>query len=408
VRFVWFAMRNVARNKRRSATIIGMLALGAMALLIGGGYVAAAFDNLRELTIANGVGHLQIGGPGFRQQEQEEKALASGLSDPDAVRQVLAKDPRVRAIVPRVDFNGLISNGDKSLIFVGRGVDPANEYGAAGFRLSMRSGRRPSSSGPHEVVLGVGLARALRASPGDRLTLLSQTVDGAHNGADVEVVGTYTTGIKELDDRAVIVRLDTAQRILNTTGVSKLVVLLQRTDETFAAQRDLQKGLDGSALRTEIATWSEFAPFYHQVRSLFSGMFTFLGLIIVGLVVLSTGNAMTMAVMERVREIGTLMAVGTTRRLVTVMFLVEGLTLGVLGTAAGVVLGSVLAHVLTIAQIQLPPPPTFSEPQPLRILVVAPLLVGVPVVLVTTLVLASVWPALRAARLRITDALAHL
>jgi putative ABC transport system permease protein len=248
----------------------------------------------------------------------------------------------------------------------------------------------------------------MRATPGDRLTLLSQTVDGAINGADVDVVGTYTTGIKEMDDRALIVRLDTAQRILDTAAVSKLVVLLQRTEETFAAQRDLQQILDRSGQRTEIATWSEFAPFYHQVRSLFSGMFTFLGLIIVGLVVLSTGNAMTMAVMERVREIGTLMALGTTRRLVTGMFLVEGLTLAILGTGVGVVLGSILARVLTNAHIQLPPPPTFSEPQLLRILIVPPLLVGVPIVLITTLVLASVWPAVRAARLRVTDALAHL
>jgi ABC-type lipoprotein release transport system permease subunit len=102
------------------------------------------------------------------------------------------------------------------------------------------------------------------------------------------------------------------------------------------------------------------------------------------------------------------MALGTTRRLVTAMFLVEGLSLGTLGTGAGLVMGSVLARVLTNAHIQLPPPPTFSEPTLLRILIVPPLFVGVPVVLITTLMLASVWPAIRASRLRITDALVHL
>jgi len=90
------------------------------------------------------------------------------------------------------------------------------------------------------------------------------------------------------------------------------------------------------------------------------------------------------------------------------MFVAEGLALGTLGAAVGVALGSVLATVLTRAQIQLPPPPTFSRPVPLTILVERPLLIAVPILLVSTLLLASLLPAARAARLRITDALGHL
>jgi putative ABC transport system permease protein len=403
-----FAIRNIGRNRRRSATIVAMLALGTVAMLVGGGYVAATFHDLRELTIANGIGHLQIGGTGFLRQDQETRPLASGLADASAVRRVVDADPRVRATLPRIDFSGLISNGDKSLIFVGQGVDPAAEYGPAGFRLSVRSGRGLASTGQAEVVLGVGLAEAMQARLGDRLTVLGQTVDGAINGADVIVVGTYSTGIKAFDDRALVVRLDTAQQVLQTGAISKLVVVLDDTAHTLDAQADLQRALHAAGQRTEIATWSAFAPFYHQVRSLFSGIFAFLGTIIVVLVVLSTSNAMTMAVMERVREIGTLMALGTPRRLVLFMFLVEGLGLGALGTGLGAIAGALLARVLTQAHILLPPPPTFSEPVLLNILLVPPLLIGAPLVLVATLTLASVAPAARAARLRITDALGHI
>jgi putative ABC transport system permease protein len=409
MRLLLFALKNIARNKRRSTTMLGMIALGSMAMLLAGGYAAATFRGLREQTIANGLGHLQIGGPGFR--EDEPKPLASGLSDVATIRGITRENPHVRAAAARVEFNGLASNGEKSVVFLGRGVEPDEEYRAAGFSLAMRSGRPLSAGNDHagesEAVLGVGLAKSLRVGVGDRVTLLAQTVDGAINGADVQVVGTYTTGIREMDDRALLVRLDTAQLILNTTKVSKLIVVLDDTSRTDSVKAELQAALTRAGQPTEMATWSDLATFYHQVRGLYSGIFIFLGVIIVGLVILSSGNAMTMAVMERVKEIGTLMALGTSRPLVLVMFLTEAFGLGLLGGTAGAVLGWAAARALTAAEIRLPPPPTFSRGVLLIIDVVPALWMAVPVLMLVTLLIASFLPAARAARLRITDALGH-
>jgi putative ABC transport system permease protein len=406
MRLLLFALKNIGRNKRRSATILAMIALGSTALLLAGGYAAATFRTLAESTIANGLGHLQIGGPGFR--EEEEKPLASGLGEVDAVRRVVRQNPHVRAAAARIEFSGLVSNGDKSVVFLGRGIEPREEYDAAGFSLAMRSGAPLAASGPPEVVVGIGLAHSLKVGVGDRLTILAQTVDGALNGADVQVVGTYTTGIREMDDRALIVRLDTAQAILNTTRVSKLVVALDRTDHTMEVRASLTGAFAAEPYAVDIATWSDLAIFYQQVRGLYSGIFLFLGIIIVGLVVLSSANAMTMAVMERVKEIGTLMAMGTGRLLVLAMFVTEGLGLGLLGGAAGAALGYLLARVLTTAHVMLPPPPTFSSRIPLIIDVVPALWVVVPVLMMGTMLVAALLPAARAARLRITDALGHL
>jgi putative ABC transport system permease protein len=415
MRLLLFALKNITRNKRRSATMLGMIALGSMALLLAGGYAAATFRGLREQTIANGLGHLQIGGPGFR--EEEPKPLASGLGDVAAIRRITRENPHVRAAAARIEFNGLASNGEKSVVFLGRGVEPDEEYGAAGFALSMRSGKPLAAAtavttgtpatGESEAVLGVGLAKSLRVGVGDRVTLLAQTVDGAINGADVQVVGTYTTGIREMDDRALLVRLDTAQLILNTTRVSKLIVVLDDTSRTDSVKTALQAALTRAGEPTEMATWSDLATFYHQVRGLYSGIFIFLGVIIVGLVILSSGNAMTMAVMERVKEIGTLMALGTSRPLVLVMFMTEAFGLGLLGGLTGAVLGWIAARAINVAQIRLPPPPTFSRGVLLIIDVVPVLWMAVPVLMLVTLLIASFLPAARAARLRITDALGH-
>lgn len=403
MRLMTFALKNLQRSPRRTATMTAMIVLGTIALVLAGGYAAATFRGLRESTIGNGLGHLQIAGVGFR--DSDLRPLQHGLSDVAAVRRTIAADTRVRAVTARIDFTGLISNGETSVPFLGRGIEPAIEYGAAAFPQNLVGGRAVAASDRSETVLGAGLAKALHVTIGDRLTLLSSTVDGALNGTDVEIVGLTTTGVREMDDRLLVVRLDTAQAVLNTDRVSKLVVRLWNTVDTNAVSADLSRTFARDALPLEIASWSELAVFYHQVRGLYSGIFIFLGLIITGLVVVSSGNSMTMTIVERTREIGTLMAVGTTRLTVLAMFVVEGLGLGVLGGAIGVALGWTLAVVLTRARIAMPPPPTFTTGFPLVIDVVPALGLGVFLLMVLTLLAASIFPAARAARLRITEAL---
>ena len=403
MRLMLFALKNLRRSPRRTATMLGMIALGTIALVLAGGYAAATFRGLRENTIGNGLGHLQVGGAGFRDSEQ--RPLQHGLSDVDALRRAIAADGRVRAVTARIEFTGLVSNGETSVPFLGRAIEPAMEYGAAGFPKNLAGGRAVAASDRNEAMLGVGLAKALNVKIGDQLTVLSSTVDGALNGADVEIVGLTTTGVREMDERLLVVRLDTAQAILNTDRVSKLVVRLWKTADTDAVGTDLSRTFARGALPLEIATWPELAVFYHQVRALYSGIFIFLGLIITLLVVVSSGNSMTMTIVERTREIGTLMAVGTTRLIVLGMFVVEGLGLGVLGAAIGVALGWTLAVGLTRARIAMPPPPTFTTGFPLVIDVVPALGIGVFVLMVVTLLVASILPAARAARLRITEAL---
>ena len=406
MRLTVFALRNLARNPRRTAAMVGVVALGTTALLLAGGYAAATFSGLREQTIRNGLGHLQVGGPGFG--EDEHRSLASGVDDVDALRNAIAGDPRVKAVAARVEFTGLASNGERSVAVLGRGIEPAHEYGRANFTPRMISGRPVQDGLIHEAVVAAGLARTLGVNPGDRMTLLSATVDGAINGVDTEVVGIYTTGVRELDERSLVVRVPTAQLLLNTARVSKLVVLLESAADTEPVRGALLARINAAGPRVEVRTWSELATFYHQVRGLYSGIFGFLGIIITALVILSAGNAMTMTVMERVREIGTLRALGTGRLRIMGMFIAEGLGFGVAGGALGLALAALLATGLSNAGIMMPPPPTFTTGVALQIDVVAQLYWVVFAVMVATVGIAAVLPAARAARLRITDALGHV
>src|SRR6186713_2617805 len=120
MRLTLFAVRNIGRNKRRSGAIVALIAFGSAALLVAGGYASANFTGLRESTIRNGVGHLQIGGRGIG--DQEDAPLGRGLDDVEGLRRSVVADARVRAAAARVEFTGLASAGDRSVAVLGRGV----------------------------------------------------------------------------------------------------------------------------------------------------------------------------------------------------------------------------------------------------------------------------------------------
>lgn len=397
------AFRNVFRNPRRTTFTLFVIVFGAVAMILAGGFVASNFQGLREMTIRNGIGHLQI----FTQKfidGREERPLELGIREPDKLQAWLATQPHVKATTPEIEFNGLISNGEKSETFLGRGIDPGKQE-AMGFNVTMKSGG-PLTGAANEVIVGSGLAKNLNVKAGDSLTLLGTTTEGALNAIDVQVVGTFATGVKEYDQRAIRVSVPTAQTLLDTDRVTKLIVKLDKTGNTAIAAAALGKSLAPQQLG--LKTWRDLASFYKQVVMLYSSIFLFLGIIIVILVVLSSSNTMMMTVFERVQEIGTLMALGTRRRQILGIFLIEGLVIGIFGGLLGWIAGFGMTKVINGANVIMPPPPSFDRGIPLKISFVPELYVAVFVLVAATLVLAAVIPAIRAARLRIVDALRHV
>jgi putative ABC transport system permease protein len=141
---------------------------------------------------------------------------------------------------------------------------------------------------------------------------------------------------------------------------------------------------------------------------MFRAIFGILGTIIFVLVVLSSSNTMLMAVFERVREIGTLMALGTSRLKILGIFVIEGILIGIMGGILGAVAGWLGVHAMNGAHLTMPAPPGFARGFPILIPFVPGMFAGVFAVMVTTMIVASLLPALRASRLKIVDALNHI
>ena len=397
-----FALHNTLRNRRRSLVTVAIAALGTAGILLAGGFALSTYEALAEAA-ARDTGHLVIGMPAHFTQE-EDTPLQFGLEQADALRAQLLADPQVRAVLPHVEFNGLISNGDKSVVMLGLGVEPDSEFSVKGPFLTLQQGDvLGSQAKAPEVMLGAALARSLKAVPGSSLTLLASTTEGALNAIDVQVKGVFSTGIPEIDKRLVYTDLATAQKLLATRRVSSLGVFLARMEHTTAAQARIAAALPA----LQVQTWEQQAVFYQAVRSLYNRSFGALGLIIGVIVLFVVSNAMSMAIIERTREIGTLRALGTLPAQLLRTLSLEGMLLGGVGALAGAAVALSVSLLLYGVDVQMPPPPGRSVGYPLTITVDAGQYLATIFAMVLLTMAASNWVARRTVHMPITSALAH-
>jgi len=402
LKWLKFAVQNTLRNRRRSAVTVSIAALGTAGILLAGGFALFTYQSLAEAS-ARDSGHLVLGTPDYFVKD-EDVPLQNGMDNVEALRQQLLADTAVRAVLPRVEFSGLISNGDKSVVMLGMGVEPDSEFSVKGPFLSIKDGDVLASGAKEpEVMLGQALARNLKAKAGSSLTLLASTTEGSLNALDVKVKGVFSTGVPDVDKRAVYTDIATAQKLLDTHKVSRLGVFLTRMDQTLPAQARIA----AANPKLTVQTWEDQAFFYKGVRDLYNRIFGALGIIIGVIVVFVVTNAMSMAIIERTREIGTLRALGTLPRQVLNALTLEGMVLGGVGALSGAAIALAVSMFLYVANLQMPPPPGRSEGYPLYVTVDAQMYIVTILLMVGLTMAASAWVARRTVHMPVVDALAH-
>ncbi|MFZ6873462.1 ABC transporter permease [Undibacterium sp. Di27W] len=397
-----FAFYNTLRNRRRSAITVVIAALGTAAILLAGGFAYSTYEGLAQIS-ARSTGHLIIGKPQHFTSDQDVP-LQYGLENAAALQSKLLADPAVRYVLPRIEYSGLISNGDKSTIMMAVGIDPDAEFSVKGPTLTLKEGQLlQTESAEAEIVLGDALARSLKAKPGSSLTLMASTTDGALNAVDVTVKGLVSTGVPDLDKRLVYSNIKTAQKLLNTQRISSLGVFLNSMDVTLPAQARLAKAFP----ELTVQNWLEQAFFYKSVRDLYNRIFGALGAIISVIVVFVVANAMAMAIIERTREVGTLRAMGTLPGQLIRSFSFEGMILGGTGAIAGALLAINVALLLMVFPVEMPPPPGRSSGYPLLITIDAAMYAITVFMMIALSMLSSAFIARKTLRQPIVDALAH-
>ena len=347
------ALRNIARQKMRTAITLAAIVFGVAGIIVSGGFVRDILVQLGEAVIHSQSGHIQITKKGF---------LAEGARKPEryeieAADRVLAEVralPAVADAMARSTFSALLNNGRADLAIAGEGID-ADKEAKLGTYVSITAGRALTGRDANGALIGQGVAKALNVVPGDRVTMLATTAGGAMNTVDVEVIGVFQSFSKDYDARAVKVPLIVARELSDSRGVQTIVVSLARTDDTDAVASMLRSSLSASDM--EVTTWPDLNDFYSKTVALYDRQFGILQIIIVVSVVLSVVNSMNMSIFERVREFGTMRALGNRSSTVLALVVTESLLLGSIGGALGVVAGTGVAAAISMIGIPMPPPP---------------------------------------------------
>lgn len=459
---VSLALRNLMRNRRRSLATLLAMTIGASAVLLFGGYSTNINYGLQTDYVQRS-GHLQI---------QHKDYFLYGNGNPaaygignyqrmiDVVRADPVLSPLLTVVTPIMQLGGIAGNFSagvsRTVLGVGMVVPEQNrmrQWNPYAFDMVFPPVGL-TGSGPDAAVVGTGVARVLHlcgplkvrncpeaarvappagaGTPGDiaalssleqpveagasktRIELLAANARGAPNVSALDVVKAEDQGIKEMDDVFVALHLPQAQRLVygsDTPKVTAVVLQLRQTDMMPAAKARLEQLLATTFKDSPLAIleFPTLNPFYGQAVTMFGAIFGFIALLIGAIVLFTVGNTMSMAVVERTVEIGTLRAIGLRHAGIRRLFVTEGVLLGLMGAVIGVSCAICLAYLINHSGITWTPPGRV-DPMPLALAVWGEtrMIIGCAIGLVLVATLSAWWPARSAARMQIVDALRHV
>lgn len=400
--------RNLLRNARRSMAVAASIAIGFAAVVLFAGYMQMVYRGLSDQAIYGElIGHVTLSKRGLATEGRlhPEKYLLTRDDIQRITQAVRAAHPEL-FIAPRLAISGMLSNGRASTIFIAEGVDAADMQVLRGPR-SMASGALRADQ-PGGVTLADGLAGVLGLRDADPAAVLVSTIHGQANASDVSVADIFSTGNAGTSDKFMFMPLSLAQSLADAEGRADRLTLLSRKGmPDVEVLRDIAIALRDTGLDLEIRSWEEMSAFYRQVKVMFDMIFGFLLAIVLTIVVMSVANAMSMGVIERTREIGTLRAIGMQRSMVIRMFSVEALLLVMLGCLLGLVIAGAARYGVNAAGIRYLPPNS-TDPVLLLIGFDMPKTIVAVMALVLLGVTAAFLPAARAARRAITESLGHV
>ncbi|MBK7857549.1 MAG: ABC transporter permease [Archangiaceae bacterium] len=397
------AVRNVGRNRRRSLITGVAIVIAVVMVMLLRGFVDGAASIMVADVVEGRSGALQVHKKGYVDSIESVPTRLNMPYTPALVAQMKAV-PNVKGVTGRITFNGLVSNGVTQTMFVGRALDLEHEEEACPRAKSVvRPGGQPlTAADTSSALIGFELAESFGTQLGQTVSVQSSSPAGRSNAIDLKVKGFAVSSFPFENKRVLAVPLATAQALIDLDGkVTEYAVGvhdLTRLEETRTA---LQAALGPDY---EVHTWKELNTFVRDVINRQNAVFSAISAVLFIIALTVIANTMLMSVFERVREIGTLLAVGVRRAQVLQLFILEAAVIGLIGGVAGAVLGRVALAVISTIGIPIEMPGTSGKAL-LQPTVSVRFVLAAVVVATLGALLASALPARRASRLNPVDAL---
>ncbi|MDY6951814.1 MAG: FtsX-like permease family protein [Thermodesulfobacteriota bacterium] len=405
---VKMAWRNIWRNPRRSLLTILAIAFASLLLVFMLSWQFGSYDTMINSAVSIHTGHLQVQAKGYN----DKRSIRMVVPDPAHVTQILDDTPAVAAYTVRANGFSLVSSKERTYGAVVTGIDPEREAAVSTLKTLVRQGDYLAPGDIDQALVGKLLAKNLQVDLGDELVVLGQGRDGSIAATTVKVKGIFSSGQDALDRSTIHIPLHYFQDVYAMYGAAHEVVVM---GNSLGSVPDIErhvaaamKGKDKTANLVAL-DWKELMPGLIQAIKvdLVSGFIFYIILIVV--VAFSILNTFLMAIFERTKEFGVLMAMGTTSARLTKILLIESATMTLVGIALGIVAGIVVTWYFQIHGIVISGASEIMRQYglPERMFPRLSLLsvsIGPAVVLVIT-VLTALYPAFKVRRLRPVEAM---
>lgn len=395
--------RNLKRSLRRTAISLLAISSAVAAMVVFQSFVNGVKSTFRHNVITSNYGHYQITRHGFRKNESDEP-FAYQITDAAKLRERIEKEVGpLSFFAQRQIFYGLLNSNDRSVGGVGFGIE-ADEERRFLTLVQVEEGKHLAEGGDLSVFVGYKLAERLRLKPGDNVTALVTTKTGSMNALDLEMVGTFKTGITQLDEGSYFIHHRMAEQLLKVEG-APIFMLGFKDDDELKYQKKLNKVVADHDSTLEVAHWRQLAEFFDNTMGWVENQVFVFRIIILIIATISIVTVFMMGLMERMGEFGTMRAIGTHRQSIAIMIFFESILQSTLGSLIGIGTGMLIIKGLLSKGITMPPPPLMSVPFHVTFLIPW---ANIPVTLALCVLVAGgagVLPAWRMARIRIVEAL---
>jgi putative ABC transport system permease protein len=405
------AIRNLLRYKRRTLLTASLITVGVVFVLA---FIAVSgtFKNMMIAQITDSmIGHLQVHRKGY---VASIETLPINLNIKGGaiakLETILAEQPEIAAFSPRIKFGGMFSNFTETSSIRITAIDPEKEFRTVPLLPArVMDGSKDLKRG--EILIPELLARGMKMKPGDMAVIVATNADGSVNGKQFTVTGILESATGP-GGRDGYIHMDDAREVLRMDGqqVSEFVIRLKDFGNLAAFNAKLEGRLAKELNQQgkpifELHTWEKLSPFFNIARMI-DVMTLFIKIMLIAIVLISIMNVMIMAVYERIREIGTIAAIGTQPGTILNMFVIEGFCMGIAGAIIGNIVGTGLIFILNMLKL------TYDFGRDKGIVLqanISPadiLVISATVIIVS--VIASLQPAFKASRMEPIKALRHV
>jgi ABC-type lipoprotein release transport system permease subunit len=339
--YLRLAWRNLWRHRRRTVIVVTAMALGLGMMMFYDGLISGFNQAIYGNAVKVLGGNIQVHADGYRVKSDQTPLLP--LADPGAVIKAALAQPQVVAASRRIKTGGLASTREGAFPVAITGIEPEQEEAVNLAAQHVSSGRFLTSADADVVFIGKGLAVAMGVQVGDSITLIGRALHEQMRRRTMIVAGVYDLGMADIEKRTIFISLGEAQTLYGLADQStEVAITLKQIGQENTVIAAMQPGLPGY----EIDSFETAFPELKQALSSKGGVMNIFSVVILLIAGIGIMNLLLMAIYERTREIGLLGAMGLKPRQISILFILEGTMMGLVGVIAGIAFGALINGIM--------------------------------------------------------------